>query len=409
MTDLAIESQAGDHLARRNALVLAVAQALAGANASVIFATGGIIGATLAPERAMATLPLSTFVIGQWLGTVPVGWLAKIFGRRTAFLVGAACGTATGLIGAVAVLQGSFALFLLATFCGGLYAAAHQSYRFAAADTASEAFRAKAISLVLVGGLFAAFIGPQLVILTKDAWPPYLFAASYLAQAGVAVLAAVVLAFVRIPQAPPSRPGSGGRPLLEIARQSRFIVAVVSGAASYGLMNLVMTSAPLAMVDCDHSVTEATLGQQWHVLAMYAPSFVTGSLLARFGADRMIAAGLLLMGVASVVGLAGTSVGHFWAVLILLGVGWNFGFIGATTMVLRCHQPEERNKVQAFNDFLVFGSMAVSSFGSGQLLVAFGWAGVSGVMIPVVLGTAALMLWLVLRERPLAASRDPAE
>jgi MFS family permease len=401
VTDLAIESAAGDRLARRNAAVLAVAQALAGGNTTVIFATGGIVGATLAPERAMATLPLSTFVIGQWLGTVPVGWLAKTFGRRTAFLVGAACGVATGLIGAVAVLQGSFALFLLATFCGGLYAAAHMSYRFAAADTASDAFKPKAISFVLGGGLFAAFVGPQLVILTKDVWPPYLFAASYLAQAGVAVLAAVVLAFVKIPQPAASRPGSGGRGLIEIAGQSRFIVAVVSGAASYGLMNLVMTSAPLAMVDCNHSVTDATLGLQWHVLAMYAPSFVTGSLLARFGADRMIAFGLALIGAAAVVGLAGTSVGHFWAVLILLGVGWNFGFIGATTMVIRCHRPEERNKVQAFNDFLVFGSMAVSSFGSGQLLASFGWAGVSGVMLPVVLAIAALMLWLALRERPL--------
>jgi MFS family permease len=345
-------------------------------------------------------LPISTFIIGQWLGTVPVGWLAKNLGRRAAFLAGAACGVVSGLLGAVAVLRGSLVLFLIATFCGGLYAAAHQSYRFAAADTASESFRPKAISLVLVGGLFGAFVGPQLVILTKEFWPPYLFAASYLAQAGVAVVAALVVGFVRIPS-PVARPGAGGgRPLGEIARQSRFIVAVIAGVASYALMNLVMTSAPLAMViECNHSVTDATLGQQWHILAMYAPSFFTGALLARFGAARMIASGLLLMTGSAVVGLAGTSVAHFWVALILLGIGWNFGFIGATTMVTQCHRPEERNKVQALNDFLVFGSLTASSFGSGQLLAGFGWAGVNVVVFPVIGITAALLGWLAIRGR----------
>jgi MFS family permease len=399
VADIAVDAAAGDRLARRNAWVLAVAQALAGGNSSVIFATGGIVGATLASDRSLATLPLSTYVIGQWLGTVPVGWIAKNLGRRTAFLAGAACGAATGLIAAAAVVQGSFTLFLLATFCCGLYAAAHQSYRFAAADTASERFRPRAISFVLAGGLFGAFVGPQLVILTKDFWPPYLFAVSYLAQAGVAVLAAIVVSFVRIPQ-PVARASAGpARPLGRIARQSRFIVAVVSGVVSYTLMNLVMTAAPLAMVQCDHSVTDATLGLQWHILAMYAPSFFTGALVVRFGTDRMIAVGLVFMTASAVVGLAGTSVWHFWTVLILLGIGWNFGFVGATAMVTQCHRPEERNKVQAFNDFLVFGSMAVSSFGSGHLLASLGWAAVNEVMFPVIAVSAGLMVWLAIRER----------
>ncbi|HET9717598.1 MAG TPA: MFS transporter [Pseudolabrys sp.] len=387
-----------DDLARRNALVLSVAQALAGGNNTVIVSTASIVGAVLAPDKGLATLPVTAMVFGMWLGTLPVGVLARRFGRRFALQCGSAFGILSGLISYSAVVNAHFWLLLVGTFCGGLYAAAHQSYRFAAADTASDAYRPKVVSWVLAGGIFAAVLGPQLVIFTKDLLPPYLFAASYLGQSICALLAAFVLQFVKVP--PLSKPYSGSaRPLAEIVRNSRFIVAVACGIASYGMMNMLMTSAPLAMVGCGHSVTDAALGIQWHVLAMYAPSFVTGSLIARFGVERITGVGLLLIAAAAVVGIAGISVAHFWTALVLLGFGWNLSFIGATTMVTQCHRPHERNKVQAFNDFLIFGSMALASFSSGQLLEKFGWVTINEVIFPSIFVAGALLLWLALRPR----------
>jgi len=387
-----------DQVARRNAVVLAVGQALAGANNTVIVATGGIVGAVLAPDPGLATLPISVMVLGMWAGTLPLGALCKAIGRRSALQVGSVFGVLCGLIACVAVLRGSFALFIVAAFCAGLYAAAHQSYRFAATDTASDSFRPKAVAWVLAGGVFAGVLGPQLVLATKDIWPP-LFAATYLAQAAVAALAALVLTLVKIPRPVVRRDVSGGRPLGEIARMPRFIVAVAVGVASFAMMNLVMTSAPVAMVGCGHSVTDATLGIQWHVLGMYAPSFVTGALILRFGLERIMLLGLVLIAVSAGIGLAGQSVAHFWSALVLLGIGWNFAFVAATTMVTQCHRPEERNKVQAFNDFLVFGAMAIASFSSGQLLAAAGWSAVSGVVLPVIMAAAASLIWLTLRQR----------
>jgi MFS family permease len=388
-----------DRLARRNAIILAVTQALAGANNTVMLATGAIVGSMLAPDKIYATVPITVYVIGMWLGTLPVGKLARHFGRRTAFQIGTAFGVLTGLFGYFAMLQGSFLLFNIGAFCCGLYAAAHQAYRFAAADTASDEFRPQAISWVLVGGVFAAIVGPQLVIWTKDIWPPFLFSASFLAQAGVAVLAAVVLTFLKIPTPPRVQAGGEGRPLMEILKQPRFVVAVICGVASYAMMNLVMTSAPLAMVECNHSVGDAALGLQWHVLGMFAPSFFTGNLIARFGNERVIGAGFALLLVSAAISMAGITVWHFWIGLVLLGVGWNFGFIGATAMVTQCHTPNERTRVQSFNDFLVFGSMAIGSFASGNLLALYGWVVVNGVVFPVVLIAAALLMWLTLRAR----------
>jgi MFS family permease len=338
-------------------------------------------------------------VLGMWLGTLPVGALARRFGRRAALQTGSAFGILSGLISYWAVMTGQFWLLLLGTFCGGLYAAAHQSYRFAAADTASEAYRPKVVSWVLAGGIFAALIGPQLVIFTKDMLPPYMFAASYLGQSACAVIAAFVLLFVKVPPLKAQRTDNI-RPLSEIVRMPRFIVAAACGMASYAMMNMIMTSAPLAMIGCGHSVTEATLGIQWHVLAMYAPSFFTGSLIARFGVERITGIGLALIAATAVVGIAGLTVAHFWTGLILLGIGWNFGFIGATTMVTQCHRAEERNKVQAFNDFLIFGSMAVSSFSSGQLLALFGWAAINEVIFPVIFVVGGLLIWLSYRRAP---------
>jgi predicted MFS family arabinose efflux permease len=394
-----VDAAAGDRLARRNALVLAVTQALAGGNATVLVATAGIVGTMLAPDKSLATLPISIYVLGMWMGTLPIGALARRLGRRNALQIGTICGVLTGLICCLAVLQGSFLLFNVGAVFSGLYASAHQSYRFAAADTASEAFRPKAISWVLVGGVVAAVVGAQLVIATQDLWPPYLFAATYIGQSALALISAGVLMFLNVPKPPPRSAVGDGRSLAEIAKQPRFVVAVACGVAAYSMMNLVMTSAPLAMVMCNHSVTDATLGLQWHVLGMYAPSFATGALISRFGLERITGAGLALIIVAAVIGIAGISLWHFWISLALLGVGWNFAFIGATTMVTHCHRPNERNKVQAFNDFLVFGSMAIGSFSSGALLVSFGWSMVNEVVFPVVLAATALLVWGALRGR----------
>ncbi len=239
-----------DRLAARNALVLAAAQALAGGNSTVIVATGGIAGAILAPDPTLATLPITLMAVGMWVGTLPVGMLAKAYGRRSALQIGSACGALAGIISFAAMLQGSFALLLLGTFCAGLYAAAHRSYRFAAADTASMQFRAKAAAWVLAGGMFAAVIGPQLVILTEDVWPAYLFAGTFLALSACAVLAGAVLSLLKLPPPAVARPLGEGLPLAEIIGKPRFIVAVACGVAGYVVMNLMMTAAPLAMVMC---------------------------------------------------------------------------------------------------------------------------------------------------------------
>lgn len=375
------EIATGDRLARRNALILAFAQALAGANNIVIVGTVGILGGTFG-DKAHATVPVSCFVVGMWAGTLPVGAIAKRYGRRAAFLTGATCGGIAGLVLAAAAYHASFLGLCIGAAFGGLYASAHQSYRFAAADTASEAFKPKAISWVLGGGVLAGVFGPQLTIATQSLLAPYLFAASYLAQTVVAMIAALVLWQVKIPKLAAGGPVGEARPLAEIFRQPRLIVAVFCGVVSYSMMNLIMTSAPVAMVDCDHSITDATLGLQWHVMAMFAPSFFTGSLVARFGAPRLIASGFLLMALSVAVALSGIAVWQFWVALALLGLGWNFAFIAATALVTQCHRPSERNKVQSVNDFLVFGSMAVGSFSSGQLLANYGWAAVNEVALP---------------------------
>src|SRR6266567_7518367 len=386
----AVDEIFGDVRARGNVVRLAAAQALTGANSAVIFATGSIIGATLAPDMSLATVPLSMYVVGIAAGTLPTGAIARAYGRRVAFIIGTGCGVLTGLLGAFAILRGSFVLFCCATFLGGLYGAVSQSYRFAAADGASAAFRPKAVSWVMAGGVFAGVLGPQLVQWTMDIWPPYLFAFSFVVQAVVALIAMAVLSGVDAPKPAPADL-HGGRPLLEIVRQPRFIAAAICGIVAYPTMNLVMTSAPLAMKLCGLGVSDSNFGIQWHIVAMYGPSFFTGSLIARFGAPVIVAIGLSLEAVGAMIGLSGITAMHFWATLAALGIGWNFGFVGASALVLETHLPQEHNKVQAFNDFLVFGMMAVGSFSSGQLLANFGWSAVTLVGYPpVLLGLAVL-------------------
>jgi MFS family permease len=388
----ATDEIADDARARSNVVRLAAAQALTGANSAVIFATGSIVGATLAPDISLATMPLSVYVVGLAAGTLPTGAISRAYGRRVAFMIGTGCGVLTGVLAAFAILHGSFALFCCATFLGGLYGAVSQSYRFAAADGASAAYRPKAVSWVMAGGVFAGVLGPQLVQWTMDIWPPYLFAFSFAAQAAVAVVAMIVLSGVHAPKPAPADL-HGGRPLFQIARRPRFIAAALCGVISYPMMNLVMTSAPLAMKMCGLSVSDSNFGIQWHIVAMYGPSFFTGALIARFGAPKIVALGLSLEAAGAAIGLSGITAMHFWATLIVLGVGWNFSFIGASALVLETHRPQERNKVQAFNDFLVFGVMALGSFSSGQLLANYGWSAVNLVVFPpVLLGLVVLTL-----------------
>jgi MFS family permease len=403
----AADGLSGDARARANVVRLAAAQAMTGANSAVIFATGAIVGATLAPDVSLATVPISMYVLGLAGGTLPTGAISRTHGRRVAFIIGTACGALTGLLGAFAILRGSFAIFCCATFLGGLYGAVSQSYRFAAADGASAEFRPKAVSWVMAGGVFAGVLGPQLVQWTMEVWQPYLFAFSFVVQAIVALIAMAIVAGVEAPKPAPSDLRRG-RPLFEIVRQPRFIAAALCGVIAYPTMNLVMTSAPLAMKMCGLSLSDSNFGIQWHIVAMYGPSFFTGSLIARFGAPAVVATGLLLEAAGATIGLSGTTALHFWITLVVLGIGWNFGFVGASALVLETHRPEERNKVQAFNDFLVFGMMAVGSFSSGQLLANYGWSTVNWVVFPPVLLGLAVLAAASLAKRRDALQRIPA-
>lgn len=376
--------------AKSNIFRLTIAQALSGANAVVVYATAAIVGNMLAPNHALATLPVTIFVLGMTACSLPAGMVARRYGRRTAFLSGTVCGVLIGLLSALAVVMGSFWLFCLAMFFGGAYAAVVLTFRFAAADCVPREHSPQALSFVMAGGVFAGVIGPQLVTHTMDLWAPYTFAGTFLGQAAVAALSATILMGVRLPL-PTKEEIAGGRPISVIARQPAFITAVTCGVVSYLLMNFLMTAAPLAMRMCGLSQESANLGVQWHVIAMYAPSFFTGRLITRFGAQRVVTVGLALTGLSASVGLLGADVAHFWLTLILLGIGWNFGFVGASALVLQCHQPEERTRVQSFNDFILFGMVAFGSLLSGGFLTTYGWTTVLWLsFVPLALAVFAL-------------------
>ncbi|WP_225783160.1 MFS transporter [Xenophilus sp. Marseille-Q4582] len=392
-----------DASAQRNVWLLVAAQSLGAAAPPILISLGGLVGQMLSGSAALATLPVSLYHLGLALSTIPAALLMRRLGRRPAYGLGALLGMASGLIAALAVVQGSFAAFCLGTALAGFYGACVQNYRFAASDAVAPAQRPQAISRIMVGGLIAAVIGPQLVIWTRDAWPAAPFAGSFIGQAGLALLALPLLALLRMP-APQAGPSSGpARPLAAIARTPRFIVAATAGVVSYGLMSFLMTAAPMAMVGCGFTVGEAALGIQWHVLAMFAPSFFTGRLIARWGKATVTALGLALIGASGLMALAGLELQHFWGSLVLLGVGWNFGFIGATAMVTETYSASERAKVQALNDFLIFGTVAVASFGSGHLLGVSGWDAINAFMLPVVGATLLMLGGHAWRERMRAA------
>ena len=378
----------------RNLSLLVAAQALGGASPPIIISLGGLVGQQLSSNPTATTLPVSIYQLGLALSTLPAAWLMQRLGRRWAYVLGAVLGVVSGIIAAQGIAQSDFVTFCIGTALAGFYAACVQSYRFAAADAVGAPhLQAKAISRIMVGGLIAAIIGPQVVIWTRDALPATPFAGSFYSQAALAALALPILLLLRLP-APQKQAIAGTvRPLKAIAATPQFIEAAAAGVVSYGLMAFLMTAAPMAMVGCGHSVGEAALGIQWHVLAMFGPSFFTGRLIGRFGQRKITALGLVMIAASGLLALMGEGLSEFWGSLILLGVGWNFGFIGATAMLTACYTPAERTKVQALNDFLVFGTVAIASFGSGQLLHSVGWSGINIGMQPLVVIVLAIMAW----------------
>ena len=373
---------------------LAIAQALSGANSGVVYASGSIAGHMLAPRPELATLPISVFVIGMASATLPVGALTRRHGRKAAFLVGNLCGIAMGLGAALALVIQSFWLFCVAMLFGGAYAAIVLTFRFAAAECVVAEERPKALSTVLAGGVAAGIVGPQLVTWTMDLWPIHVYAVTYIAAAAVALFSAIVLAGGRFQHYEQASQRAAARPVAEILRQPQLIVAMLCGLVSYMMMNFMMTSAPLAMELCGIPRVYSNYGIEMHIVAMYVPSFFTGRLITRFGAPNIILVGLALIALAAATGLSGITLQHFWLGLVLLGLGWNFGWVGASALVVGSHAPEEGPRVQSINDFFVFGSMVIGSFVSGSLLTSFGWSLVSGMMFPPLLLAAAGVLWL---------------
>jgi MFS family permease len=417
-----------DTRARRNVKVLVMAQAFLGAQMPMNFLVGGLAGMSLATNICFATLPISMIVLGSMLAATPISEIMQRYGRRAGFLLGAAGGASGALISAYGLLQSSFPIFLLGTFLTGIYMSAQGFYRFAAADTASEEYRPKAISYVMAGGLVSAIIGPQLASATSLSLTGIPFVGTYVAVACLNIIGSVLFFFLDIPKPPlPAVDAPKGRSRMELLRTPRIAVAVICGMVSYALMNLVMTSTPLAVVGCgiagDTSVppffadmfsgTEtsamfkviAGFVVTGHVLAMFAPSFFTGHLINRFGVEKIIATGLAIRGLAGVVALQGIQLENFFIALVLLGIGWNFGFIGATAMLAGSHAPEERGRMQGLNDLLVFGGVTVASLASGGLMncsggsAGAGWAAVNYAMVPFLILAGGSLVWLMLHNR----------
>ena len=427
-----IDTPANDALAKRNVKVLVAAQAILGAQMPMIFLVGGLAGQSLATNICFATLPISMIVLGSMLAATPVSAIMQRFGRRVGFLVGAMGGATGALIAAYGLFIASFPVFLLGSFLTGIYMSAQGFYRFAAADTASEEYRAKAISYVMAGGLVSAVIGPQLASATSLSLTSVPFVGTYVAVAILNIFGASLFFLLDIPKPPmPAVDAPRGRSRLELLRTPRIAVAVICAMVSYALMNLVMTSTPLAVVGCglagDTSVPPflanlfsgdetsqmfkiiAGFVVTGHVLAMFAPSFFTGHLINKFGVEKIVGLGILILGLAGLVALQGVALENFFVALVLLGIGWNFGFIGATAMLAGAHKPHERGRMQGLNDLLVFGGVTLASLASGGLMncsggdPATGWAAVNYAMAPFLVLAGGALIWLMLRPKDQAA------
>ncbi len=400
-----------DRRAKRNVAVLVLAQAVLGAQMPMIFVIGGLAGGMLSSNPCLATLPISFIVFGS-MTTAP--WISPLMqrnGRRFGFFLGAFAGATGALVAAYGLYVGSFAILLAGSYLTGIYMSAQGFYRFAATDTASEAFRPKAVSYVMAGGLLSAVVGPQLNKLVQDAYVvPFL--GSYLAVAGLNLFGMLLFFGLDLPKGSKKEPQPTStvvtRSRGELIRDPRIVVAIIVGMVSYSLMNLVMTSTPLAVVGCGFTTNNANDIVSAHVLAMFAPSFFTGHLIARFGVEKIMATGLVILGAAGIVGLSGVELTNFYLALILLGLGWNFGFIGATTMLAGAHRPEERGVVQGMNDMVVFGMVTVASLASGGLMncsggtAVEGWSAVNLAMIPFLVLAGGSLIWLVRQPRQTA-------
>lgn len=403
MTDLSLHID--DTRARRNVWVLVLAQAFLGSQMAMMFVVGGWAGQSLASNPCFATLPISLIVVGSMLAANPLSMAMQRWGRRAGFFIGAGAGALGASIGAFGLYHNSFALFLLGSLISGVYMSAQGFYRFAAADTASDAFRPKAISYVLAGGLASAIIGPQLVKVTTQAMViPFL--GTYMAIIALNVIGAMLFLFLDIPKpVPPGADSPRGRTRWELITSPRIAVAVICATVSYALMNLVMTSTPLAVVGCGFTEGNAADIVTGHVLAMFAPSFFTGHLIARFGVERIMGLGLLILAGAGAVALQDVALENFFIALVLLGLGWNFGFIGATTMLAGAHEPHERGRMQGLNDLIVFGGVTVASLASGGLMNCSGgtpeagWMSVNLAMAPFLALAGGALIWLLLRPK----------
>ena len=394
-----------DAKARRNVTILMLAQAILGAQMPMVFVLGGLAGQSLATNLCFATLPISLIVLGSMLSATPMSAIMQRYGRKVGFFVGAFGGASGAAIGAIGLLYSSFTIFLIGSLFTGIYMSAQGFYRFAAMDTASESFRPKAVSFVMAAGLVSAVIGPQLIKVTSESLVvPFL--GTYLAVIVINVIGSSLFFFLDLPKPEAiAEDAPKGRSRIELLRTPRIAVAIICAMVSYALMNLMMTSTPLAVVGCGYTQNNAADVVMAHVLAMFAPSFFTGHLINRFGVERIIAVGLAILAAAGMVGLSGVEIENFYGALILLGLGWNFGFIGATTMLAGAHSPEERGRVQGMNDMIVFGCVTLASVASGGLMNCSGgnpvegWFSVNLAMIPFLTLAGGALIWLVMRPK----------
>ncbi|MGV8804695.1 MAG: MFS transporter [Polaromonas sp.] len=382
----------------RNLWLLALCQGLFLTNNVTFIAINGLVGLSLAPLGWMATLPVMGYVVGGALSTGLVARTQRRFGRKASFQLGLGVAALSALLCCYAAYGKNFWLLVGATMVAGYYNANAQLYRFAAAELALPAFREKAVSLVMAGGLLGAVAGPNLAAATRSL-TEVPFAGAYLALAGVALLAMALLAFITFPPAPATQAASGGRPLGQIMRQPVFIVAALAGALGYGVMNLLMAATPIAMQVCGLPFSSVALVLEWHVIGMFAPGFFTGHLIKKFGTLPIMGAGLALNVLCVLIALSGIELQHFLAALFLLGLGWNFLFTGATTLALTAYRPEEKDKAQGALNFCVFAVLAVSSLASGVLVTTRGWTLLNfGSLLPLAL-TALALAWLAVAQR----------